>query len=348
MRLMNLFGDKARHTILSAAPEWGARDAIAPDIAVEFPDDAPSLQGKPSPFRYRTIARYMQQFDLVLSYNWGSMDGMGAHRLWAPFMKLPPIIHHEDGFNSDEAERLNPKRNLFRKLMLPTAQAVVAPSQRLETIARDVWGVPQNKLHRIPNGIDVGAYAAPPAVGAIPGFTKRDGEVVIGTLAGLRTIKNLPRLVRAFATLPDNCRLVIVGEGPERGAIAAEVNRLGVADRVHMPGFLAEPHLYVGLFDIFALSSDSEQFPISLVEAMAAGLPAVSTDVGDVRHIVAPENVPFITALNDDDAYAAALARLAHDVGMRAKIGAANRALAIAAYDEDKMWARYAALYGID
>lgn len=348
VRLMNLFGDKARHTILSAAPEWGARDAIAPEIAVDFPTDAPSLQGKPSPFRYRTIARYMQQFDLVLSYNWGSMDGMGAHRLWSPFMKLPPIIHHEDGFNSDEAERLNPKRNMFRKLMLPSAQAVVVPSQRLEGIAGDVWGVPTGKLHRIPNGIDVGAYTKPPAADAIPGFTKGDGDVVIGTLAGLRSIKNLPRLVRAFATLPENCRLVIVGEGPERAAIIAEAERLDVASRLHMPGFLAEPHRYVGLFDIFALSSDSEQFPISLVEAMAAGVPAVSTDVGDVRNIVAPANHPFVVPLGDDAGYAVALNRLVADKALRTTVGEANRSLAVAHYDEAQMVARYAALYGID
>lgn len=348
VRLMNLFCDRAKHVILSAAPEWGAKAAIAPDIDVAFPDDAPSLQGKPSPLRYRTIARYMQDFDLVLTYNWGSMDGMGAHRLWSPFMRLPPIIHHEDGFNSDEVEQLNPKRNMFRRLMLPTAKAVAVPSKRLEGIARDVWNVPAGKLHRIPNGIDVGAYAKVPAVDAIPNFVKRDGDVVIGTLAGLRSVKNLPRLVRAFAKTPDHCRLVIVGEGPERAAIMAEADRVGVADRVHMPGFMADPHKFVGLFDIFALSSDSEQFPISLVEAMAAGLPAVSTDVGDVRHIVAAANRPFIVPVGDEANYAAALTQLAADSSLRKDVGNANRALAAADYDEATMVARYAALYGID
>ena len=89
--------------------------------------------------------------------------------------------------------------------------------------------------------------------------------------------------MRAFATLPGNTRLVIVGEGPERSVIAAEAARCGVSDRVHLPGFLANPHTYLGLFDIFALSSDSEQFPISVAEAMAAGLPVVATDVGDIK-----------------------------------------------------------------
>ena len=75
---------------------------------------------------------------------------------------------------------------------------------------------------------------------------------------------------------------MIVGEGPESERIAAEARARGVAARLLMPGFLADPARWIGHFDIFALSSDSEQFPISLVEAMAAGLPAVATAVGDV------------------------------------------------------------------
>src|SRR3546814_17450136 len=81
---MNLMGDRAHHTILSAMPgALGARDAIDPAIIVDFPKDAPPLHGKPSLGRYRDLARYMAGFDLVLSYNWGAMDGVMAHRLFS-------------------------------------------------------------------------------------------------------------------------------------------------------------------------------------------------------------------------------------------------------------------------
>jgi glycosyltransferase involved in cell wall biosynthesis len=175
---------------------------------------------------------------------------------------------------------------------------------------------------------------------------KRKGEIIIGTMAGLRGVKNLPRLVRAVAPLT-NARLVIVGEGPEREAILTEASRCGMAERLILPGFLPNPESYAGLFDIFALSSDSEQFPISLVEAMAAGLPAVSTDVGDVRHIVAGENQPYVTPLDDEPAFFASLATLAGDAAARAWIGKANRTLAARDYDAATMIARYAQLYGI-
>lgn len=346
VRLMNVFGDAAHHTILSAMPDqMGARDAIDAGVTVDFPTDAPSLQGKPAPARYREIARYMAQFDLVLTYNWGAMDAVGARRLFPT--GCPPLFHHEDGFNADEAERLNWKRNLFRRLMLPTAAALIVPSQRLEGIARNVWRQPAARLHRIPNGIDTSVYALPPEPGSIPGLVRHEGDIIIGTLAGLRTVKNLPRLVRAFATLPGSAKLVIVGEGPERAAILAEAERLGVAERVLMPGFLTKPHRYIGHFDIFALSSDSEQFPISLVEAMAAGLPVVSTDVGDVKAMVAPENADLVVPVHDEGSLGAALGALTRDGALRQRLGATNRMRARAEYDEIAMISRYATLYGL-
>ena len=170
---------------------------------------------------------------------------------------------------------------------------------------------------------------------------------MIGTVAGLRRVKNLPRLVRAFAASGHRAaRLVIVGEGPESEAIAAEARARGVADRLLMPGFLPDPARWIGHFDVFALSSDSEQFPISLVEAMAAGLPAVATAVGDVADIVADDNRPLIVAPEDEAAFAAALASLADQPNLRRAIGAANRARAAAEYDEAAMIAAYARLYG--
>ena len=148
VKLMNHFGREASHIILSAMPgALGARDAIDAGVTVAFPGDAaPPLHGKPAPGRYLKLAGYMQQFDLVLSYNWGSMDGVMAHRLLSPFMKLPPLIHHEDGFNEDESVRLNWKRNAFRAAALKGAHALVVPSMTLEEIAIRHWGFHPSSL----------------------------------------------------------------------------------------------------------------------------------------------------------------------------------------------------------
>jgi glycosyltransferase involved in cell wall biosynthesis len=344
VQLMNAFGNSAEHCVLSAMPgEMSAREALAPSIRVEFPTDAPPLTGLPGLGRLFRLSRYMRAFDLVLTYNWGAFDAVMARHLFGG----PPLVHQEDGFNEDEAGELKTRRNLYRRLGLSAAHRLVVPSRRLEAIARKTWAQPAERVVRIPNGIAISRYATPAIAETIPGFTKAPGEIVIGTVAGLRTIKNLPRLVRAFAAMQvKGSRLVIVGAGPESERIAAEARRIGVADRLHMPGFLADPARWIGHFDIFALSSDSEQFPISLVEAMAAGLPAVATAVGDISHIVSPDNAPLIVDREDEAAFAAALDSLAERADLRRAIGRANQEKAAADYDEGRMIARYARLYG--
>lgn len=343
VRLMNIWGDRARHSIMSADPQaMGARAAIDPGVAVAFPD-GPSFAGKPGPRRYREIRAFLKSFDLVLTYNWGAMDAVMAHRLAGRSAGMPPLIHHEDGFNADEADRLKAKRNLFRRIALQGAHGLVVPSVRLEQIARRVWKQPGERLHLIRNGIDVARYMQPPAPDAIPGLVRSPGKLLVGTLAGLRAVKNIPRLVRVVAAHRDRLQLVVVGEGPERDAILAEAAAQGVDD-IHLAGFMDRPWRFVGLFDIFALSSDSEQFPISLVEAMAAGVPVASMDVGDVANMVAPENRMFV--VQDEAMLADALGTLAQDDDVRARLGAANRVRAARDFTESAMVEAYARLYG--
>jgi glycosyltransferase involved in cell wall biosynthesis len=345
-QLINAFGKSVEHAIVSAQPDaLGAAAAIDPRMDVRYPSDFPSLVGKPLPGRLQRLAKAMHGFDLVLTYNWGAMDAVMAHTLFRDLHSLPPLVHHEDGFNEDEAGERKRSRNWFRRIGLGRASALVVPSRRLEAIALEEWFQPDGRVVRIANGIDVAAYAKRPKPDALPRVIKRPGEKWLGTLAGLRPVKNLPRLVRAFAGLPEEWQLVILGEGPEREAIRAEALRLDIAHRVHLPGFVAEPAKAVGLFDLFALSSDSEQFPISVVEAMAAGLAVVATDVGDVAAMLAEANRPYVTPAGDERALAAALADLAENEALRRSIGEANRVRARTEYDEKAMVAAYRTVY---
>lgn len=345
-RLMNAFGPAVKHTVVSAQPgAYGAAIALDPGLTVDYPQDFPGLQGRPEPLRLLRLARALRGFDLILTYNWGAMDAVLAHRLYGAALGLPPLVHHEDGFNEDEASGLKPRRNWFRRVALARASALVVPSRRLEAIALEAWHQPCSRLRLIINGINVAAYRETPPADAVPGLVKAPGEKWVGTLAGLRAVKNLPRLVRVFAALPEDWHLVILGEGPERGAIEAAAAACGVAARVHLPGFVADPSRVAGLFDIFALSSDSEQFPISVVEAMAAGKAVASPAVGDVAAMVSDANRAFITAAGDEAALADSLARLAADEALRSAAGMANRVRALADYDEGAMIRAYCETY---
>ena len=344
VRLMNAFGDRARHTIVSGMEgRYGARARIAKGIKYEIAQNPPPLQGRPSVARYDAIARYMRRFDLVLTYNWGAIDGVMARRVFG--RGAPPVVHHEDGFNEDEAGGLKRERNLYRRLALSAAHGLAVPSTTLERIALETWKQPRAKVHRIVNGIATGLYAAKPDPKGIPGFVRKPKEVVVGTVAGLRAVKDLPALVRAVGGLSTRFRLVIVGEGPERGAIEQAALAMGIEDQLVMPGFLDRPYRFMGHFDLLALSSRSEQFPISVVEGMAAGLPIVAPPVGDVPAMVAAENAPFITDHHGEVRLRDAMQALIADPDLRRTVGEANRRKAVADYDEAVMIARYAALY---
>ena len=344
VRLMNAFGDRARHVIVSGVPDaLGARERIDKAIAYEIAQDPPPLTGRPSVARFEAIARFMRGFDLVLTYNWGAIDGVMARRVFG--RHAPPLIHHEDGFNQDEAGGLKAERNMYRRVALPAARALVVPSGTLETIPPGTWTQPPARVHRIANGIATALYARKLDPRAIPGFRREEGEVVFGAVAGLRAVKNLPMLVRACGGLAGRFRLVIVGEGPEEGAIRRAAAMMAIEDRMVMPGFLPRSYDYTGLFDVAALSSSSEQFPLAVVEAMAAGLPVVSTPVGDVEAMVAPENAPYIADALTEVQLRDRLQIMVDHPDLRRSLGAANRARARAEYDEATMLARYATLY---
>ncbi|QYJ08236.1 glycosyltransferase family 4 protein [Qipengyuania flava] len=345
VQLINAFGRKARHTIVSAEPErLGAAERIAKGIAVTLQPEFPSLKGRPTPGRLQKIAKAMKGYDLVCTYNWGAMDAVMAHTLFKDLHALPPLVHHEDGFDESELKKLKTGRTWYRRIALGKASGLVVPSERLEEIALVDWQQPLGRVKRIPNGIDTKAFAMRPKKDALR-LIKHPGELWVGTLAGLRTVKNLPRMVRVFTELSENWQLVILGEGDARDAILAEADRLSINHRVHLPGAVSDPARVIGLFDIFALSSDSEQFPLSVVEAMAAGLPVVAPAVGDIAGMVSEANAEFITPPGKEEELRMALVQLAVSKELRKEVGEANRAKAVAHFDEAKMIATYRRLY---
>ncbi len=345
LQLMNAWGGDFRHMIVSVgAGELGARAGVRDGVPVEYPA-FPDLKLGALPKRLVAIRARVQALkpDLILTYNWGAMEVVLANRLF----RMAPLVHHEDGFGPDEASGQLPRRVWFRRLALGGATRVVVPSRTLERAALDVWKRPAAQIAYVPNGVAVEHYDRGPESGALPGLDRADGVLQVGTVAGLRPEKNLRRLVRVFAEAARgiNARLVIVGTGPEREAILAEAGAQGIADRVHLTGFLSDPHRYMGLFDVFALTSDTEQFPISLVEAMAARLPAVCTDVGDIRSILPPENQAYVKAREDEAGLVVALRRLLMDESLRRALGGANRVKVENAYTLDAMVRTYERIY---
>jgi glycosyltransferase involved in cell wall biosynthesis len=142
------------------------------------------------------------------------------------------------------------------------------------------------------------------------------------------------------------------GLGVRRPPVDAQIyarmlNRIeetGMKGRVHFTGRQEDTVPYYRALDVFALSSQTEQMPLSVAEAMACGKPVLSTDVGDVRRMVCAENRPFV--ISDPRAYAAVLRRLLEDAPLRARLGAANRVRAVERYDRAGMIEAYRSFLG--
>ena len=342
VNVANRLGDDFRHLVLALDGVTGAaaRFSAAADYElVSLAIDKTKPIGNLFHF-HRTLAALRP--DLLLTYNWGAIDWAIVNSLWPVCRHL----HFEDGFGPAEMHRTLRRRVLGRRWGLARAERIIVPSRGLEEIARTVWRLPAERLLYLANGVDIGRFARV-AEPAIPGFTRRPGERIIGTVAPLRPEKNLHRLIRAFARLPADLeiRLAIVGDGSERASLAAEAERCGAAARIHFAGATAKPEEALHAFDLFAISSETEQMPISVLEAMAAGRAVAGVEVGDIADMVATENRPFIVPRDDEAGLAAAMARLVTAPDLARAIGARNAAKAHAAFDQERMFASYERLY---
>lgn len=330
-----------RHTVLATSGELGAREFLKPGAPVAFEPAPRRTRGGVDRAALRARLRALRP-DLVLTYNWGAVDAIAA----AAWPRIAPVLHAEDGFGPDEAAGQKARRVWARRALLRFVEAVVVPSRGLERIARGTWWVPASRLVYLPNGVDVARFSPGDGAPFRASIGVPPGAFLVGLVANLRGEKNPGRLLRAFAALrsPD-AHLLFVGGGPDRPALERLAAELGAAERVRFAGVLPDPVGAYRAMDVFALSSDTEQMPISVLEAMGCGRPVLSTDVGDTKSMVAPANAPFVTPLGDEAAYAAALERLAGDAAVRRALGDANRARCVADFTIDRQNREYLELY---
>ena len=140
-------------------------------------------------------------------------------------------------------------------------------------------------------------------------------------------------------------KLIIVGDGMERDSLLRLAEARDVAGRVHFTGHIEAVETVLGLFDVFALSSDTEQMPNAVLQAMAAGRAIAAVDVGDVKAMVAPDNKTFIVAKAQPGHLTTALDTLLRSTDLRARVGRSNRQWVEEHYSQAAMFRAYQALY---
>ncbi len=327
--------EKYRHAIVCLTGYTAFADKITqPGVELYALDKAPGLGLGTHAALWKLLRRLRPA--ILHTYNLSTIE----YNLVAAMAGVPIRVHAEHGRDAGDPQGLNRKHNLLRRLMAPFIDRYVPVSGDLQRWLREVVGIPDAKNLLINNGVDTAHFH--------PG-APADGQFVIGTVGRLQDVKNQAGLVDAFAAmLPGQhppMRLVIVGDGPLRAPLEAKVAAAGLGDVVTLAGARTDIAQLMRGFSVFALSSIAEGTPVTLLEAMACGLPVVSTAVGGIPELVQDGVTGTLAPAGDTGALAAALARYAQDPALAARHGAAGRERIETHYSVSAMVAAYVALY---
>ncbi len=347
--LINHFGERYRHTIIAMDGRYECQAKLLPDAPVTFLE----VENHRSNLlkNVQQFARLLKQLkpDVLLTYNWGSIEWGLANSL----SRVCPQFHWEEGFAPEEVVQQKKRRIYARRLFLSGVEKLIVPSRVLERIAQQVWKFPASRVSYVPNGVDIAQYSRAFShehnLSVTPELAKHQGSLLVGTVATLRKEKNIPRLIRTFtqATAQIEAILVVVGGGPEYQSLWQLVQEHHLTEKVILLGHKDDPAEIVKCFDVFAISSDTEQMPISVLEAMAAGCPVVGTDVGDIKEMVAPSNKTFLCPTTDEAAFVINLQRLLTEPDLRTTIGQQNHARCQELFDKSVMYRNYESLYEV-
>jgi glycosyltransferase involved in cell wall biosynthesis len=266
-----------------------------------------------------------RRYDLV-HVHFAVPSGPAGLRL-GRFGKCPVVVSLHGGDLYDPVERVSPHRiwpaKLVVKHVLKKADLLLAQSSDTVGNARRYYGF-RGRIEVVPLGL-------PPPEFTPTGrdrFGLEENDAVLVTIGRLVKRKAVGDLVEAVAGLGrESVKLFVVGEGPERPNIEAQIDALGLQGRVPLPGFLGEKEKFqlLDLADLFVMSSLHEGFGIIYLEAMSAGLPIVATNVGGHTDFLKPERNALLVPVHDPAALTAAIDRVLRDADLREAMGRNNR-----------------------
>ena len=271
--------------------------------------------------------------------------GAGLHARVAARLTGVPAVHTLHGIHYERygAAARAAYLGLERRLSRWTRVVVnVSRAQEAEGLALGLFTRAQSRV--ILNGVDTARLGAR----ALERWDARtllgleQGVAVVGTAARFDAVKRLDLLLRALASLP-GATLVLIGDGPEAGALRALAERLGLSARVRFAGEVVDAARLFRAFDVFAAPSRKEGLPLAVVEAMALGLPVVASDIAAHRETLGP-SAGLVEAT--ETALAKRLGEVLAAEGLRVGLGAENRTRARSELDARAMLASLEGLYG--
>jgi len=197
---------------------------------------------------------------------------------------------------------------MLQRIVRHAAEEIVVPSPSVAQAARKWAGIPAERIVVIPNAVEVGEFSLPRR--DVPG--KR-----VGFIGRLDPIKRIDDAVAAISRLGEDVTLDIYGEGRQRGQIESMVQRLGLGRRVTLHGTVPGSAEALSGIDVLVLPSDAEGFGLVLIEAMAAGVPVIGTNVPGIRDVIRDGGNGILTPPRNPKALADSIERVLSDAALR-------------------------------
>jgi sugar transferase (PEP-CTERM/EpsH1 system associated) len=247
------------------------------------------------------------------------------------------LVHTKHGRNYPDQFRAV----LMNRLATCLSSCIVPVSEDAAQVARDVERVPRGKLLVIRNGIDLARFPA----ACRPRAATACRAIHVARLHPVKDQATLLRATRRVVDAEPGFRLDVVGDGPAGKDVQALADELGLSGHVRFLGFRDDVADLLAEADFFVLSSVTEGISLTLLEAMATGLPVVATDVGGNREVVAHGRTGLLVPARSPEPLAEAILRLVRNPETTRQMGAAARRRVEQEFDLRRVVARYEQLY---
>lgn len=292
--------------------------------------------------RFRAILR-TERVDMIHAHQHAPFFYSALSRLGR---SAPPILFTEHGRHHPDHPGL--KRRLANRLLLRPRDRIVAVGEAVRSALIHNEGLPAHRVSVAYNGIPIDRFDRTFSTEERAEARREMGVeldnlllIQVARLDYLKDHATALRVLRRLADRAPEARLALVGEGPEESAIRALIVELGLEGRVRALGLRKDVPRLLAAADVALLTSVSEGIPLTLIEAMAAGLPVVSTNVGGVAEVVVDRLTGLLAPSGDDDALAEAVASLADDPEARRRMGALGRERARELFSDSRMHDEY-------
>ena len=324
------------HEVLLAAPSEARIAAEAPRFGVAV---RTLPIGRKRPGGVAALRGLVGGFDVVNTHS--STDTWLAALACATLGAPPPLVR------TRHISAPMPRNAATRWLYTRATDRIVTTGERLRAQVMAETGVAPERVVSIPTGIDLARFLPGERAAARAALGLPAADPIVGIVATLRSWKGHRYLLEALAAMArKDVRLVIVGDGPQRGALEARAAELGIAARVRFAGNQDDVAPWMQAFDLFCLPSyANEGVPQALMQAMACGLAVVSTPVGSIDEIVVDGETGVLVPPEDAIRLRESIERLLGDEGERRALGTRAAQAARERFGEARMVERMVAVF---